>query len=116
MLNEVFFLLVELEQMLAAENKSLEDVPVGSVDYPMTPLQKDDQSSPMLVSHLGSGSGGYAESILKYAAKELLGIENYEVQFRQLRFVLLVVFPEDFFACPDVAFQFISLPFSFQES
>lgn len=44
------------------------------------------ESAPELCSHIGSGSGGYADHIFKYAAFELFGINVNEIEYKQLRF------------------------------
>lgn len=46
-----------------------------------------------LIGHQGSGSGGYAENIFKYAAKELYGICVEKVEFRPQRFAPVMVLP-----------------------
>lgn len=69
---DVVITAVEVEQILAKLNKSLEDLePVPLVDL----LQDTDApvAGCRLMSHFGSGSGGYAEFVLKYAAEKLFG-------------------------------------------
>lgn len=38
-----------------------------------------------LFGHSGGGSGGYAEFILRYAAKQLFGLADVRAEFRSLR-------------------------------
>nr|CAH7734396.1 unnamed protein product [Callosobruchus chinensis] len=72
---------IELQQMLQGEGISLTDVPAGQFSQPW----RDEGAGEVMVS-LGSGSGGYADHIFRYAAKELFGEEvSLPLEYRQLR-------------------------------
>lgn len=43
--------------------------------------------APELCCHIGSGSGGYADHIFKYAAFELFGIAVNKIDYKQLRYI-----------------------------
>lgn len=69
--------------MLAKDRVSLSDFESSTFSQPW--LLKDKNITPNLTSRIGSGSGGYADHIFKYAAKELFGIECDQVEYKQLR-------------------------------
>lgn len=46
---------------------------------------KNEEVSPDLRRPSGSGSGGYADNILKYAAKEIFGEAIHDFQYKPLR-------------------------------
>ncbi|XP_054281049.1 probable cytosolic Fe-S cluster assembly factor GK14772 isoform X2 [Macrosteles quadrilineatus] len=74
---------IELEQMLIAEGRSLTSEEEGEVDYPWTP------SPPLhhypLSACEGSGSGGWAHQLFRYAALELFPDCQPDLTFRTLR-------------------------------
>ncbi|GAB6020369.1 hypothetical protein CHUAL_003078 [Chamberlinius hualienensis] len=65
---------IEFEQMLEMEHVDLKDVEVDESIL-------NDVYSRDLLRHKGSGSGGYAEHVFKYACKELFGADIEEVNF-----------------------------------
>ncbi|XP_021933170.1 probable cytosolic Fe-S cluster assembly factor AGAP009023 isoform X2 [Zootermopsis nevadensis] len=73
---------VELEQLLQSEDQSLTTMDSVPLDFPWS---KTQSSIPPLVSHQGSGSGGYAELIFIHAARELFGFTQLEVHYKLLR-------------------------------
>lgn len=75
---------VELEKMLIDQGVSLNDVENGEIDRPFG-LYKTEQSDKILWGHEGSGSGGYANFIFKYAARNLFQEANATVEFKNLR-------------------------------
>ncbi|KAJ8917866.1 hypothetical protein NQ315_010779 [Exocentrus adspersus] len=75
---------IELEQMLVKDGISLDTLSNSTFSQPW--LLKDDQEiSPLLTRHIGSGSGGYADHIFKYAVKELFGEEIENLEYKNLR-------------------------------
>lgn len=84
----VLLVLVELQQMMEKENLCLENVENARYTQPWL-CDEFSEVTPELCSHIGSGSGGYADQIFKYAAYELFGITVNKVEYRQLRFSLL---------------------------
>lgn len=73
---------VELEQLLQSEGQSLAMMDSVPLDFPWSKTRPSDVT---LVSHLGSGSGGYADLIFLHAAKELFGNSHPELQYKSLR-------------------------------
>lgn len=72
---------IEIEQMLTAENVNLLEEQRTAMDWPW-----DTEMPPHSIYGIEySGSGGYAEHIFKYAAKELFGQTIGQVNFRSLR-------------------------------
>lgn len=73
---------VEIEQMM-------EDLGISFVDLPISPMDSllDQTESNILPSVTGSGSGGYAEHVLRFAAKELFDIDLDEIHFQTVRLV-----------------------------
>ncbi|XP_045785688.1 probable cytosolic Fe-S cluster assembly factor GL21135 isoform X1 [Maniola jurtina] len=72
---------IELEQMLANSGKCLSEIEGCEVDWPW------GESSEVrgIRSHVGSGSGGYADQIFLYAAEQLFGETNVPLVYRNLR-------------------------------
>ncbi|KAF2883849.1 hypothetical protein ILUMI_22318 [Ignelater luminosus] len=75
---------IELEQMLQNDGITLQDVPPSTFSEPWT-LKQDLETKPILKRHIGSGSGGYADHIFQYAAKELFGLECDKLEYKNLR-------------------------------
>jgi len=75
---------VELEQLLQSEGHSLGMMDSVPLDFPWSQTQPPGLT---LESHQGSGSGGYADLIFIYAAKELFGNSHPELQYKSLRYV-----------------------------
>ncbi|XP_030377012.1 probable cytosolic Fe-S cluster assembly factor GK14772 [Scaptodrosophila lebanonensis] len=72
---------IEVEQMLLTEDKALHLYDPTELDWPWT-----DQSPENIAwAHESTLSGGYAEHIFKYAAKELFNNTLHELDFKQLR-------------------------------
>ena len=78
----IFSPTVELEQMLDNTSKSLSDIEGSNLDWPW------DSESPGIRSHIGSGSGGYADQIFLSAAEQLFGESKAPLVYRNLRYVL----------------------------
>ena len=79
---------LEIEQMLSSQTTSLGDVTPAEIDFPW--LDGSISSNEIsylntLVSHRGTGSGGYAEHVMAIAAKELFGESEPQLNFRVLR-------------------------------
>ncbi|KAF5292594.1 hypothetical protein FQA39_LY13927 [Lamprigera yunnana] len=74
---------IELEQMLQSSDKSLGSI--EKVCYAEPWKKADEVTFLMLNRHIGSGSGGYADHILKRVSKELFGIEYGNLQYKNLR-------------------------------
>ena len=74
---------IELEQMLNENNVPLSEINEKEVQRPFAPQM--DKLKNDLYGHSGSGSGGYADFILRYAAKQLFDEEIVTVEFRSLR-------------------------------
>lgn len=72
---------MELEKMLEDKEISLNDVPNGSLDMQFSNVDNEGN----MLSHHGGGSGGYAEHILHYAAREVFGIASPVVELKTLR-------------------------------
>lgn len=70
--------------MLENDGVSLRDVPEGKFSEPWKESQS--QNFEHIFAHEGSGSGGYADHIFKYAAKELFGDELHQLEYKILRF------------------------------
>lgn len=81
----IWFLLVELEQMLQNDGITLQDVLPSTFSEPWT-LKQDLETKPILKRHIGSGSGGYADHIFQYASKELFGLECDKLEYKNLRY------------------------------
>lgn len=76
---------VEIEQMLDNEALTLNDVQPSSYTNPWQNITENNKTDEMLFAHEGTGSGGYADHIFKYAVKELFG-ENYgKLEYKDLR-------------------------------
>ncbi|XP_054011192.1 probable cytosolic Fe-S cluster assembly factor GH10760 [Hylaeus anthracinus] len=74
---------IELEQMLNEHNLVLNEINVREIQKPFG-LQVDNMKNE-LYSHSGSGSGGYADFILRFAAKYLFDETDIVVEFKNLR-------------------------------
>lgn len=70
----------EVDAMLSKEQVSLSDIEPQAYDtiFPFS-------ESASVVSHVGGGSGGFLEHILRYAAAELYGKELGELQYKTLK-------------------------------
>lgn len=79
----MFFSSVELEQMLSQQGKSLQDFDIGEIDRPFQ--SQEQQNNNVLLGHQGSGSGGYADFIFHYAARNLFQENNAKLEFKSLR-------------------------------
>lgn len=76
-----FLFLVEIEQMLASQEKTLNDFIAEPFSWPW------GINSPGINvwAHETSGSGGYSEFIFKYAARELFDIVDPKLEYKHLR-------------------------------
>lgn len=74
---------IELQQMLQAENISLESLENSMFSLPWTTNNENVTAIPK--RHIGSGSGGYSDYIFKTAAKELFGISIDNIEYKALR-------------------------------
>lgn len=74
---------IEIEQMLTGENVSLLDKNTVRMDWPWKTAGAAPTHS--VYGYESSGSGGYAEHIFKYAAKELFNETVDKVEFKALR-------------------------------
>ncbi|XP_068151636.1 probable cytosolic Fe-S cluster assembly factor GK14772 isoform X1 [Drosophila tropicalis] len=73
---------IEVEQMLMEDERSLSQHEPVDLDWPWT----DQRPESMIWAHEATMSGGYAEHIFKYAAKELYSEDtDNELKFKQLR-------------------------------
>jgi iron only hydrogenase large subunit-like protein len=85
---DVVITAIEVEQILEKLNKSLEDFD----RVPLVDLFHEGMNSnnPFvgcnLMSHFGSGSGGYAEFVLRHSAKILFGKEISQVEWKVGRY------------------------------
>lgn len=77
---------VEIEQMLDTFNKTLTDFQVVKLQnlFPK-PNEGSNNSTLLMMSHFGSGSGGYAEFVLRSLGKNLLKNEINQVEWVQGR-------------------------------
>ncbi|XP_044271400.1 probable cytosolic Fe-S cluster assembly factor CPIJ010948 [Tribolium madens] len=75
---------IELQQMLEKDGCVLENLEQSQFSQPWL-LKQDTDVVPNLTRRLGSGSGGYADHIFKYAAKELFGFEVENLEYHNLR-------------------------------
>lgn len=80
-----YHFLVELEQMLQRDGVALNDISESTFMYPWLPIE-NSEAYPNITGHIGSGSGGYADHLFIYAAKELFGINIYNIEYKNLRF------------------------------
>ncbi|OXU22119.1 hypothetical protein TSAR_004543 [Trichomalopsis sarcophagae] len=74
---------IELEQMLTQQDKSLQDFDKGEVEKPFKKVELEN--SGVLLGHQGSGSGGYADFIFHYAAKNLFQVTDAKLEYKSLR-------------------------------
>ncbi|XP_065060871.1 cytosolic iron-sulfur assembly component 3-like [Rhopilema esculentum] len=72
---------MELEKMFEEKGIMFNTVPPAELDIEFSSVD----ASGNFLSHSGGGSGGYAEHILQYAAKEIYGIDNPIVEYKTLR-------------------------------
>uniref|UniRef100_A0A3P9MHT8 Nuclear prelamin A recognition factor-like protein n=1 Tax=Oryzias latipes TaxID=8090 RepID=A0A3P9MHT8_ORYLA len=70
----------EVQKMLEEHHISLNDVEPGTLDSMFSSVCGDE-----LLSHAGSGSGGYLHHVFTYAAKQLFGEEVKELTYKTLR-------------------------------
>ncbi|KAL6264396.1 hypothetical protein P5V15_004505 [Pogonomyrmex californicus] len=74
---------IELEQMLNEDSLTLNEINDGKIEQPFGTYSKEIGNG--LWGHSGSGSGGYADFIFRYAAKNLFDEDNVTVDFKNLR-------------------------------
>ncbi|XP_014476621.1 PREDICTED: probable cytosolic Fe-S cluster assembly factor CPIJ010948 [Dinoponera quadriceps] len=74
---------IELEQMLNEDGLILNEIDEGEIKQPFGSYGKEIENR--LWGHSGSGSGGYADFIFRYAAKNLFDEESVTVDFKNLR-------------------------------
>ncbi|KAM0733431.1 putative cytosolic Fe-S cluster assembly factor [Formica fusca] len=74
---------IELEQMLSEDGLVLNEIHEGEIKQPFGSYNKEIENK--LWGHSGSGSGGYADFIFRYAAKNLFDEEDVVVDFKNLR-------------------------------
>lgn len=77
------FSTVELEQMLEQEQNDLSNEISDKLDEPFDSIEKNLDYE--LKSHRGSGSGGYADFIINYAAKKLFDINNPKLEYKIIK-------------------------------
>ena len=69
--------------MMAQQGKSLADFDKAAIE---TPFEKEEKENDyILCGHQGSGSGGYADFIFHYAAKNLFQESDTKLEFKNLR-------------------------------
>ncbi|XP_033221424.1 probable cytosolic Fe-S cluster assembly factor GL21135 isoform X2 [Belonocnema kinseyi] len=73
---------IEIEQMLNQEGISLQNVTRNEIQKP---FGNYNQLECNIWSHQGSGSGGYADYIFRYAAKNLFQEPNAKLELKSLR-------------------------------
>lgn len=71
--------------MLISQNTTLDTFDSVPIDWPWNLDEVVESDEIMIKGHFGSGSGGYADHLFQYAAKELYGIENAELNYKSLR-------------------------------
>ncbi|XP_043282277.1 probable cytosolic Fe-S cluster assembly factor AAEL012261 [Venturia canescens] len=74
---------IELEQMLEQRGTVLSEIAAEKLDRPFGSCKESIDTD--IWSHLGSGSGGYADYIFGYAARHLFEIEDVQIKFKNLR-------------------------------
>ncbi|KYN07468.1 PREDICTED: probable cytosolic Fe-S cluster assembly factor CPIJ010948 [Cyphomyrmex costatus] len=74
---------IELEQMLHEDGLVLNEIDEGEIKQPFGSCNEEIGNK--LLGHSGSGSGGYADFIFRYAAKNLFDEDNVTVNFKNLR-------------------------------
>lgn len=80
---DVVITALEVEQILERLNKSLEDFDrVPLVDLFRDGMNGDPFIGCDLMSHVGSGSGGYAEFVLRHAARRIFGKSVDQIQWK----------------------------------
>ncbi|KAK9978332.1 hypothetical protein ABG768_020087 [Culter alburnus] len=70
----------EVLKMLEEENVSLRDVELAPLDTMFSNVCGEE-----LLTHAGSGSGGYLHHIYKHAAKQLFGVEVDELTYKTMK-------------------------------
>ncbi|XP_012257068.1 probable cytosolic Fe-S cluster assembly factor GJ13047 isoform X2 [Athalia rosae] len=75
---------IEVENMLINQGVSLNDVEESEIDRPFG-VYDNQQLDKILWGHQGSGSGGYAHFIFRYAAYYLFQETNPAIEFKNLR-------------------------------
>lgn len=70
--------------MLEQQNKKLSDFEPSVIDSPFGTLEFSNKPK-HIWGHSGSGSGGYADFIFKYAAKNLFQMTDVKLEFKDLR-------------------------------
>ncbi|XP_043472720.1 probable cytosolic Fe-S cluster assembly factor GK14772 [Leptopilina heterotoma] len=73
---------IEIEQMLHQEGLSLQSATLGEIQRP---FDNREQTDYQICSHNGSGSGGYADFIYRYAAEHLFQNHDAELKLKNLR-------------------------------
>ncbi|XP_012057524.1 PREDICTED: probable cytosolic Fe-S cluster assembly factor CPIJ010948 isoform X1 [Atta cephalotes] len=74
---------IELEQMLSEDGLVLNEIDEGEIKQPFGSCNENIGNK--LWGHSGSGSGGYADFIFRYAATNLFDEDNVTVDFKNLR-------------------------------
>ncbi|XP_076281787.1 putative cytosolic Fe-S cluster assembly factor GJ13047 isoform X1 [Lasioglossum baleicum] len=74
---------IELEQMLNDCNLTLNEIKEGEIKKPFGSEINNMKND--LYGHNGSGSGGYADFIFRYAAKHLFEEDDVHIEFKSLR-------------------------------
>ncbi|XP_055376834.1 probable cytosolic Fe-S cluster assembly factor GI11683 [Condylostylus longicornis] len=72
---------IEIEKMLEDESKELKSYSLVKMDWPWSSNEPEIQ----IWAHESSGSGGYADHIFCYAAKELFNKNQNELNYKNLR-------------------------------
>ncbi|XP_067621138.1 probable cytosolic Fe-S cluster assembly factor GI11683 [Eurosta solidaginis] len=74
---------IEIEQMLTIDDKTLHSFTPCDIDWPWSIRSGPPEAS--VWAHEFSTSGGYADHLFKYAAKELFGEDVGELNYKSLR-------------------------------
>ena len=72
-----------MEQMLEQERSPLNEIEAQRLDRPFGNCKSTSDVD--MWSHAGSGSGGYADYIFNYAARNLFQIEDAKLEYKNLR-------------------------------
>lgn len=75
---------VELEQMLTKSDVTLSTLENSTFTEPWI-FEECREVAPKICKHLGSGSGGYADHIFRYACKELFNEDVDKLDYKCLR-------------------------------
>lgn len=81
-----FLSTVELEQMLQEAGMLLNEITPSQFENPW--FKDNCAVIDGLQGHEGTGSGGFADHIFKYAARELFGEECSKLEYKDLRYGL----------------------------